>query len=257
MFDLLKKLFGKKDAASEAVTDFTDAIEWINTYRKAGNYDTALMATHELLLKIKSAINWSEQAERKTSVLESTNLEDVAKKASEKKRQLQVRLDSLYKWERTISKLIDDLKHEKVTAEEKAAELHQLRRFADMENEVKGHMKKKDYVKALQSARALVGTFEGNPKAMKLLTKVQDLSEKQKSKAERQAENQKRLQKFFEEIGAEMQERKNAVDGLRPTIMQRLRAAYAEYGKGRRERAAYIKEQKSLKDIESLLLRAG
>lgn len=257
MFDLLKKLFGKKDAASEAVTDFTDAIEWINTYRKAGNYDTALMATHELLLKIKSAINWSEQAERKTSVLESTNLEDVAKKASEKKRQLQARLDSLYKWERTISKLIDDLKHEKVTAEEKTAELHQLRRFADMENEVKGHMKKKDYVKALQSARALVGTFEGNPKAMKLLTKVQDLSEKQKSKAERQAENQKRLQKFFEEIGTELQDKKNAVEGVRPSIVQRLKAMYAEYGKGRRERAAYIKEQKSLKDIESLLLRAG
>ena len=73
-------------------------------------------------------------------------------------------------------------------------------------------MKKKDFVKALQSARALVGTFEGNPKAMKLLTKVQDLSEKQKSKAERQAENQKRLQKFFEEVGAELHDKKNAVE---------------------------------------------
>ncbi|MFB0964429.1 MAG: PP2C family protein-serine/threonine phosphatase [Patescibacteria group bacterium] len=257
MFALLKRLLGKKDAASEAVTDFTDAVEWINTYRKAGNYDTALMATHELLLKIKSGINWSEQAERKATVLESTNLEDVAKTANAKKRQLQARLDGLYKWERTISKLIDDLKHEKVTAEEKAAELHQLRRFADMENEVKAQLKKKDYVKALQAARALVGTFEGNPKAMKLLTKVQDISEKQKSKSERQAENQKRLQKFFEEVGAEIHDRQNAVDGVKVSLIQRMKAAYAEYGKGRRERAAYIKEQKSLKDIESLLLRAG
>lgn len=257
MFDLLKKLLGKKDAASEAVTDFTDAVEWINTYRKAGNYDTALMATHELLLKIKSGINWSEQAERKAAVLESTNLENVAKTATAKKKQLQARLDGLYRWERSISKLIDDLKHEKVTAEEKAAELHQLRRFADMENEVKAQLKKKEYVKALQAARALVGTFEGNPKAMKLLTKVQDISEKQKTKSERQAENQKRLQKFFEEVGAEIHDKQNSVEGAKISLMQRFKAAYAEYGKGRKERAAYIREQKSLKDIESLLLRAG
>lgn len=44
---------------------------------------------------------------------------------------------------------------------------------------------------------------------------------------------------------------------MKPSIIQRIKVAYAEYGKGRNERAAYIKEQKSLKDIESLLLRAG
>lgn len=170
------------------------------------------MAAHELLLKIKSAINWSEQAERKATVLESTNLEDVARTATAKKKQLQSRLDGLYKWERTVSKLLDDLKHEKVAAEEKAAELLQKRRFEDMEHEVKAHMKKKDYVKALQSARALVGTFEGNPKAVKLLTKVQDLSDRQKTKAEKQAENQKRLQKFIDEVGAEIHDQQNAVE---------------------------------------------
>lgn len=257
MFALLKKLLGKKDAASEAVTDFSDAVDWINAYRKAGNYDTALMATHELLLKIKSAINWSEQAERKTAVFESTNIEDIAKKATAKRKELQHRLESLYKWERSISKLIDDLKHEKVTAEEKAAELHQLGRFKDMENEVKFHLKKKDYVKAIQAARALVGTFEGNPKAVKLLTKVQDMSDKQKTRAEKHAENQKRLQEIFKEVGADIRGIGAKEEGAKPSILQQLKMAYAEYGKGRKERAAYVKEQKSLKDIESLLLRAG
>lgn len=257
MFALLKKLFGKTDAASEAVTDFTDAVEWIGTYRKAGNYDTALMASHELILKIKSAINWSEQAERKATVLESTNLENVAKTATAKKKQLQARLDGLYKWERTVSRLLDDLKHEKVAAEEKAAELHQLRRFQDMENEVKAHVKKKDFIKALQSARALVGTFEGNPKAIKLLTKVQDLNDRQKTKAEKQADNQKRLQKFIDEVGAEIHDKQNAVEGVKATFFQQIKATWHEYGKGRHERATYIREQRSLKEIESLLLRAG
>lgn len=257
MFELFKKLLGKKDAASETVTGFAEAVEWINAYRKAGNYDTALMATHELLLKIKTGITWSEQAERKATVLESTNLENVAMTAMAKRKQIQSRLEGLYKWERTISRLIDELKHEKVAAEEKAAELHQMRRFADMEHEVKDHLKKKEYVKALQSARALVGTFEGNPKAIKLLTKVQDINDKQKSKAEKHAENQKRLQKFFEEIGAEIHERQNAVGSVKASFVQRLKLAWIEYGKGRKERADYVKEQKSLKDIESLLLRAG
>ncbi len=257
MFDLIKKFFGKKEAASEAVTGFTEAVDWIDAYRKAENYDTALMAAHELLLKIKTHITYTEQAERKASVLESTNLEDVARTASEKKKQLGVRLDGLYKWERTVSKLLDDLKHEKVKAEEKAAELLQKRRFEDMENEVKASMKKKDYVKALQSARALMQTFEGNPKAVKLLTKVQDLSERQKTKAEKQAENQKRLQKFIEEVGVDLKEQKNAVEGLSVGFVGKMKIWYAEFNKGRREREAYIKEQRSLKDIEMLLLRAG
>ncbi len=257
MFDLIKKFFGKKEAASEAVTGFTEAVDWIDAYRKAENYDTALMAAHELLLKIKTHITYTEQAERKASVLESTNLEDVAKTASEKKKQLGVRLDGLYKWERTVSKLLDDLKHEKVKAEEKKAELLQKRRFEDMENEVKASMKKKDYAKALQSARALMQTFEGNPRAVKLLTKVQDLSERQKTKAEKQAENQKRLQKFIEEVGVDLKEQKNAVEGLSVGFVGKMKIWYAEFNKGRREREAYIKEQRSLKDIEMLLLRAG
>ncbi len=257
MFDLIKKLFGKKEAASEAVTGFTEAVDWIGAYRKAGNYDTALMAAHELLLKVKTHITYTEQAERKASVLESTNLEDVARAAAEKKKQLSVRLDGLYKWERAVSKLLDDLKHEKVKAEEKAAELLQKRRFEDMEREVNANIKKKDYVKALQSARALVGTFEGNPKAIRLLTKVQDLSERQKTKAEKQAENQKRLQKFIEEVGVDLKDQKNAVEGLSVNVFQKMKLWYADFNKGRREREAYVKEQRSLKEIESLLLRAG
>lgn len=257
MFDLIKKLFGKKEAASEAVTGFTEAFDWIGAYRKAGNYDTALMAAHELLLKIKTHITYTEQAERKASMLESTNLEDVVKTASEKKKQLAARLDGLYRWERDVSKLLDELKHEKVKAEEREAELLQKRRFEDMEREIQSHMKKKDYVKALQSARALVGTFEGNPKAIRLLTKIQDLSERQKTKAEKQAESQKRLQKFIEEVGVDLKDQKNAVEGLSVGFLQKMKLWYAEFNKGRREREAYIKEQRSLKDIESLLVRAG
>lgn len=257
MFELLKKIFRKKPDASEAVTDFSDAVEWIKAYRKSGNYDTALMAAHEILLKVKSSINYNERAERKIAVLESSNIEEVAKTAKAKHRELEHRLKHFYKWERTISQIVDEVRHEKAEAEEKAVENRQKLRFADMEKEIKGLFKKKEYLKALQAARALSQTFEGNPKALKILTKAQDLHEKQKTKAEKQAEMQKRLQKFFDEVGAEIHERQNSVGSFRLSFLQKIKTVLAEYDKGRRERAAYVKEQKNLKDIESLLLRAG
>ncbi len=44
----------KKGKTSDSVTGFIDAYKWILTYNKAEEYETAIMACRELLLKVKS-----------------------------------------------------------------------------------------------------------------------------------------------------------------------------------------------------------
>jgi hypothetical protein len=255
ILDFFKNLFRKK-TESTAVTDFSDAVEWIKTYRKTGNYDTGIMAGRELGLKIKTAITYNEAAKRKIIALEASNLESVAKSAHAKHKEVEVRLKHFYKWERIVSDLVVQTEKDKVVAREKEIEMAQKNKFSDMENQIKGFLKDREYVKALQHARALVATFEGNEKAVKLLMKVQAITEKQKTKAERQAEIEKRLKKFFEELGSELRP-KNTVREKDLSAFGQLKFRIYQYRSKGLARREYVKEQKTLKTLEALLVRAG
>ena len=62
---------------------FNEAINWVETYIKAEEYETAMMATRELILKVKSGITYYLDAEKKVATLATSNIEEVAKKAKE------------------------------------------------------------------------------------------------------------------------------------------------------------------------------
>lgn len=257
VLSFIRKLFQKKIVDSETITGFDDAVAWIETYRKAKNFDTALMAAHELLLRVKTAITWNEQAERKAMNFENANIESVVKTAVDKRKVIKSRLDTLYHREAKISKLIGDLKKEKVLAEEKELELRRKVRFAEMDKMVKEYLHKKEYPKAIALANAMVQSFEGNPKAIRLLTKVQKIVDKQKSKEEKREAGKKSVEKYIKEVGMELDNQRNQVAVRKISLKHRIKLFFAEYGKSKRERSLYLREQRTLKEIEQLLIRSG
>jgi hypothetical protein len=54
MFGDFFKLFKNKTQDSDLISDFDKALYFIQTYEKAADYKTAIMATRELILKHKS-----------------------------------------------------------------------------------------------------------------------------------------------------------------------------------------------------------
>ncbi|MFZ4461986.1 MAG: hypothetical protein ACOYN2_05820 [Patescibacteria group bacterium] len=66
---------------ADKVTDFSDAYDWIVTYQKSEEYDNAIMAARELLLKIKTGITYFNSAERKIAVLAASNIPSISKTA--------------------------------------------------------------------------------------------------------------------------------------------------------------------------------
>ncbi len=231
-------------------------MEWIKTYRKSGNYDTAIMASRELLLKFKTAIIYNEAAKRKIAAMEASNIETVAVAAKKKRHEVEKRLKHFYEWEKTVSDLCKEIETEKAVKKEKEARLREKNRYSDMEKEVKRYVAEKDYVKAIQHARAFVSMFEGDSGALKLLAKVQRLNEKQKTKAERKAEQEKRIRKIFEEVGAEIRPKWETVE-KNVGFLTQLRAKFVQYSAQAAERRQYLKDQKALKSVEELLAKGG
>jgi hypothetical protein len=64
------------------------------------------------------------------------------------------------------------------------------------------------------------------------------------------------MKKFFEELGAELKPRHSA-DGSGPSLTERVKVFFHQRYAKNRERTQYLKEQKTLKHLEDLLLRAG
>lgn len=86
---------------------FNEAFSWIETYVKAEEYETAIMATRELMLKVKSGITYYLDAEKKVATLASSNIEDIAKKAKQKAKIIEREMKSLHQLELKLVKLIE------------------------------------------------------------------------------------------------------------------------------------------------------
>ncbi len=97
LFTKIQKFFQKAPNSSENITDISDAISWIKTYRKALNFDLAIMATKELILKNQTNITYYENAQRKIAVLENSNIEKIAKRAKDKRKKIDQIIITLYK----------------------------------------------------------------------------------------------------------------------------------------------------------------
>lgn len=145
--------------ASEDITDISDALAWVKTYRKAGNFHTAIIAVRELILKIQISITYYENAERKVSVLENSNIEKIAKAAKEKRKKIDLVLSGLYKEVNRLEKIL--VQTEKEHLDKKSQEEHaaQKMKFKLNSQEIKDTIGKKDYSHALALAKKLVSNF--------------------------------------------------------------------------------------------------
>ena len=159
MFSKIKKFFQKEEKKPENIKDISDALEWIKTYRRAHNFDTAVIATKELILKSRTGITYYENALRKVAVLENSNIEKIAKKAKEKRQKIDTAINTLYKEVSDLEKLIIDIEKErlnKISVEEQKA---QKVRFKIHAQEIKDILSKKEYAHALSFAKKLVSDF--------------------------------------------------------------------------------------------------
>ncbi len=109
----IQKFFQKTPGTSENITDISDAISWIKTYRKALNFDLAIMATKELILKNQTSITYYENTQRKIAVLENSNIEQIATRAKEKRQKIDKVIISLYKDLRSLEKILGEIEVEK------------------------------------------------------------------------------------------------------------------------------------------------
>jgi hypothetical protein len=156
---ILKKFFRKNKTASEDITDISDALAWIESYRKALNFDTAIIATRELILKSKTGITYYENILRKIAVLENSNIRKIAVAAKGKHKKIDLILLSLYKDINNLEKVIAQIEKERIdkgSIEEHKAQKIKFKFHAQSIHEM---LSKKDYVHALSFAKKLVSDF--------------------------------------------------------------------------------------------------
>lgn len=90
------------------MNDFEKALYLIATYKKAKNYNSAVLATRELLLKYKTSINYYEAVLKKLYSLETSNIDIVAKSATIKITKIKEILDNIQKRLSIIQKELKD-----------------------------------------------------------------------------------------------------------------------------------------------------
>lgn len=254
MFSKIKELFGTKPKTPENIIDISGALSWIKTYRKAGDFNTALMATRELILKSQTGITYYENVLRKIAVLENSNIEKIAKTAREKRKKVNLILSHFYKELRDLEKIIGEIEKERFSKQSIEDQKAQKLKFKLLTQELDTLIKKKDYTPALAFAKKLISDYPNEPGALQMLTKTQKLYENEKSKQEKNQEKDEKLQSILKEVGVEMQDlkvKKNV------SFITRITLFIKNYKIESLEKREYLGRQKALKDIERLLVQSG
>lgn len=254
MFSKLKQLLWFIRPESEKITDFSDALDWISTYRKAKNFDTAIFATRELILKNKTSITYYENAQRKIAVIESSNIDRVAKAAKEKRKKVDAILNALYKQLNTLEKNLSDIEKEQLRGQEVEQKKLQQIKFKRDIWEIDVMFRKKDYARALSFSKKLVSDFPNERWAMAILTKSQKLYDKENIKKQKQEKKEEKLKSIFKEVGVEIDKTKDEKD---ISLFKRFTLFVKQIQFKNLEKREYIKRQKALKDIERLLIQSG
>jgi serine phosphatase RsbU (regulator of sigma subunit) len=242
------------------VTAFAEAYKWIETYMKAGEYDTAIMAVRELLLKVKTGVTYYLNAQKKVATLATSNIQEVAKAAKSKHKIIESELQSLHEWEEKLRKLITICEEQK---SKQHARLEQDRVRGEIHQEVtviRAHIKKNEITQAYHLAKKLLSTHHDSKEAIDILNKTQSLYGKSKTKEDHRLEDEKKREKFLREVGVTMKKKEDAEDdGEKKSFkwIDRIKIAYAGIADKNKERNEYLKRQKSLRNIEQLLLRSG
>ena len=155
----IKKFFKRDPKTSENISDILDALAWIKTYRKSGDFNTALIATKELILKNQIGITYYENVLRKVAVLENSNIAKIATNAKEKRKKIDSMLTNLYKELSNLEKLIYEIEKEQISRRTEEEQTAQKIKFKFHSQEIKNILEKKDYSHALSFAKKLVSDF--------------------------------------------------------------------------------------------------
>lgn len=257
--EIFRTFFKMQSSPADKVTDFSEAYEWILTYQKSEEYENAIMAARELLLKIKTGITYFDSAERKVAVLASSNIANITKTAQEKSKIIKKQLKNLYKWELQLRKLIEKCEVLKAKKDAKDAE-NQVSTSIKVEIAVIDEaIKQNEHVQALHIAKKLASTHYNSKLASDTLIRVQGLHDKRfSSKAEDAETLKKRFDRFFREAGIK-HTTIEAVKAERPKVSFKDTFAqiFSVITKKQTERKEYMKRQKALRNIEKLLLDTG
>ncbi len=262
MFQYLRSLFSHtKSDSLGAVKSFQDAYEWILTYRKAKEYHTAVLAARELLLKIKSGITYYSEAEKKISILWSSNLESVAKIAKEKRKVIEKNLSTFYHWEQKIHKLILDC--ERLESEAKS-EKEKLQIEAEITAEIKviqDLITKKEFANALHHAKKLASAHYHSKRTTETLLKTQKQYDKHVKNEKKEDVSEKKIARFLQEswitppptLVQEEKEKKL----LRFSFFRRFHELYDDFKKKQQEKKEYIRNHRTLQMLEKVLIETG
>lgn len=155
----IKKFFSVESKASENITDISDALAWIKTYRKALNFDTAIIATRELILKMQTGITYYENVRRKVTILENSNIEKIAMKAREKRKKIDSILTGLYKEINNLEKIIVQIEKEHIDKQDIEDQKEKKLKFKNYTRVIKEVLDKKDFISALSYTKKLVSDF--------------------------------------------------------------------------------------------------
>lgn len=229
-------------------------MSWIKSSKNSGDFETAIIATKELILKNKSAINYYENAERKISVLENSNIEKIARKAKEKQKKVSTILVSLYKDLNTLEKTLAQVEKERLDKQVVEEQRAQKTAFKLHSKEIHNLLVKKDYIHALSLSKKLVSDFPTEHEALDILTKTQKLFDIEKKKQEKNREKEDKLKSILEEVGVEATELKEKKD---VSIWKRMSLLFRNSHVKNLEKKESQKRQKALKDIEHLLAQSG
>lgn len=253
MFSKIKKLFQRNLQKSESITNLSDALEWVKACRKKGDYNTAIIAAKELILKSQTSITYYENAIWKMMVLENSNIQTISVAAKEKHKKINAIIINLYKKINNIEKLSFQIEKEYLNKKHKEEEIEKKIKFNANIQKYKKLLKEKDYSEALLLAKKMVSDFPIEKESFKMLAKAQKLFNFSKSK-DTGKEKEEKLKNILQEVGVEMVDLKGKKNA---SFFETISFFIKTFKHKNLEKKENLKRQAALNNIEKLLIKSG
>lgn len=252
MFKKLKTFFNlNKKKQPELIKWFKEALEWIKTYENIKDYKNVILAIRELILKHKSLINYNEELIKKLHVIESSNIEEVSKKAKEKIKKIRILSFELSK------RLIFLEKRLSINEQKNKAEIEEYRRkvqekeYKIQVKEIKTYLKQKEYLKALSLWKKIAYDFPNKKEAIRLLTKVQNTYNKIKLNEEKNIKKVQKVDKILSDIWVDLSN-----DIKNKWFFANILMKHDEWKRKRRDKKDNLKRLKTLSELDKILTRS-
>lgn len=182
IFSKIKYFFQHTSKKSENISTFSDALIWLKTCQKTGDFHTAMIAAKELILKSQTGITYYEHAKQKIMVLENSNIETISMAAKKKHKKIDDILIGLYKEINSIEKISHQIEKQYLENKKKKDIIEKKQQFKIHIKEFDTFLHKKMYTDALLLAKKLVSEFPNEKWGLRMLTKAQKFYDKEKIK---------------------------------------------------------------------------